>query len=339
MNNFNHLYKKIINDKTLIQVKDFYDSSKEVEVTINCTTYNHAKYIARCLDSMLMQKVDFNVLINVHDDASTDGTIEILKEYKKKYPNIINLLLEDENQFSKDKSVILKRYIENFKGKYLATCEGDDYWNDPYKLKMQYELMENHPDCNFCVHKTRVVNLINNNEYFYPSFSLQSGIITKKKFIKTINKKYSFQTSSYFRRGVDYLNYSKNKPLFSNLMPNGDEASLLYFGSLGNTIYINKEMSVYNKFSESSWTLANKNVSKEKRIHHLEKMCEALLEFDKYSNYKYHRSVARRYYNLQYGIASMQNEVKSLFKQKEFRHYILFHRFWLYCYCVLKYIL
>lgn len=340
MNKINSLYKQIANNKTLKKVKDFYDPQKDIEVTINCTTYNHAKYIARCLDSMLMQRVNFNVLINVHDDASTDGTIDILKEYKKKYPHIINLLLEDENQYSKDKSVIAKRYVENFKGKYLAVCEGDDYWSDPYKLQIQHDLMENNPDCNLCVHKTKVVNLLNGSEYFYPSFSIKSGNISDKKFIKIINKKYSFQTSSYFRRGKDYLEYSKNRPLFANLMPNGDEANLLYFGSLGKTIYIDKEMSVYNKYTESSWTNSSMQYTREDKVKRGKRICESLLVFDEFTNHKYHSSVMRRYYGSLYTISKQENKAKETFiKNKKFRHYLLFNRFWLYCYCVLKYIL
>lgn len=337
MNKIDKTCIEIFNNYDLVPIKDFFEKNKPFTLTVNCITYNHKNYIRKCLDSILNQKVNFNVLINIHDDASTDGTKEILQEYKNKYPNIINLILETENQYKKDKTVIAQKLAANFKGKYLAVCEGDDYWDDVYKLATQFYFMEANPDCHFCVHKTKVINIKDNTKFFYPNYSLKSKILSSKKFIKFINEKYSFQTSSYFRRGDDYLNFVNNKPKFSELMPNGDEANLLYYGSLGNAIYINREMSVYNKFTESSWTNTSLKYSKEDRIKREKRICESLLAFDEFSNHKYHSSVMKRYYGLIYAISKQENNTKEIFiTNKKFRHYILLHRFWLYCYCVLN---
>ena len=101
----------------------------EIILSIHCLTYNHEKYIAEAIDSFLMQKTNFKFEILIHDDASTDRTVDIIKKYQQKYPEIIKPIFQTENQYSKGVNKI--NYKFNFirsKGKYIALCEGDDYW-------------------------------------------------------------------------------------------------------------------------------------------------------------------------------------------------------------------
>lgn len=116
-------------------------------VTIQCLTYNHEKYICRCLDGFVMQKTNFRFEAIVHDDASTDGTSKIVREYADKYPDIIKPIFETENQYSKSDGSLNRIMYEHTLGKYVALCEGDDYWTDPYKLQKQINYMESHPEC------------------------------------------------------------------------------------------------------------------------------------------------------------------------------------------------
>ena len=95
-------------------------------VSISCTTYNHEDYIADALESFLMQKIKFKYEILIHDDASTDRTAEIIKDYEKKYPEIIKPIYQTYNQYSKGIKVG-KFNRERAKGKYIAICEGDDF--------------------------------------------------------------------------------------------------------------------------------------------------------------------------------------------------------------------
>lgn len=118
-------------------------------VAIECLAYNHGSYIRQCLDGFVMQKTDFPFIAIVHDDASTDDTAKIIREYAQNYPDIIKPILETENQYSKkDGSLgrIIKKAIPE-DVKYIALCEGDDYWTDPYKLQKQINYMESHPEC------------------------------------------------------------------------------------------------------------------------------------------------------------------------------------------------
>lgn len=123
--------------------------SRKPLVSICCTTYNHARYLRQTLDSFLGQKCDFPFEILVHDDVSTDGTIDILKEYAQKYPEIVKPLFEEENQYSKGVPINETFNFPRAEGKYIALCEGDDYWCDETKLQRQIAYMESDPGCTF----------------------------------------------------------------------------------------------------------------------------------------------------------------------------------------------
>ncbi len=115
-------------------------------VSILCATYNQKDFIAQTIEGFLMQKVSFPIEIIIHDDASTDGTAEIVKDYAAKHPDIIKPILQTENQHSK-RNPIWKNFIyPAAKGKYYADCEGDDYWTDPNKLQRQVDFLESHLD-------------------------------------------------------------------------------------------------------------------------------------------------------------------------------------------------
>lgn len=122
-------------------------------VTIRCCTYNHEPFIRQCLDGFVMQKTNFRFEAIVHDDASTDGTVKIIREYARKYPDIIKPIYEIENQYSKDDGSVERIMDAHTHGKYVAICEGDDYWTDPYKLQKQVDFLESHSNHVMCSHR------------------------------------------------------------------------------------------------------------------------------------------------------------------------------------------
>ena len=126
--------------------------SKGIVVSVACITYNHAPYIRQCLEGFLMQKTNFPIEIIVHDDASTDGTDDIIREYALKYPELFKVILQEENQYSKGVDV-LSLVFERSAGKYIALCEGDDYWTDPLKLQKQVDFLEQNPLYVMCSHR------------------------------------------------------------------------------------------------------------------------------------------------------------------------------------------
>lgn len=120
--------------------------NQQVLVSIKCLAYNHEPYIRECLEGFVMQQTNFRFEAIVHDDASTDGTADIIREYAEKYPEIIKPIFETENQYSKHDGSLGRIMREACTGKYIAMCEGDDYWTDPYKLQKQVDFLEEHEE-------------------------------------------------------------------------------------------------------------------------------------------------------------------------------------------------
>lgn len=127
-------------------------------VSVCCITYNHAPFIRQSIEGMLMQKTTFPIEILIHDDCSTDGTTKIVEKYAAKYPDKIFPLYELENQYSKGVWVDGFNY-RRARGKYIAYCEGDDYWTDPLKLQKQVDFMEHHDAYSVCFTRCKHQNV------------------------------------------------------------------------------------------------------------------------------------------------------------------------------------
>lgn len=119
-------------------------------VSIITLAYNHEAYVSKCLDGFMMQKTTFPIEVLIHDDASNDKTASIIREYQNRFPEIIKPIFQEENQYRKGVFIGKQFLYPLVKGKYVALCEGDDYWTDPYKLQKQFDYMESHPDCSLC---------------------------------------------------------------------------------------------------------------------------------------------------------------------------------------------
>lgn len=116
--------------------------TEDIIVSIITLTYNHESYIRECLDGILMQQTSFKFELLIHDDASTDNTANIIREYEAKYPDIIKPIYQTENQYSKKVPIGCTYLYPRAQGKYIALCEGDDYWTDPLKLQKQVDFLE-----------------------------------------------------------------------------------------------------------------------------------------------------------------------------------------------------
>lgn len=148
-------------------------------VTIRCLTYNHEPYIRQCLEGFVMQRTTFRFEAVVHDDASTDGTASIIQEFAARYPDIIKPILETENQYSKKDGSLRRIMNAQMRGKYIAFCEGDDYWIDPLKLQKQVDFLEANPDYGLCYTDFNIVyqgqrktkyDVFKNYPKLYPKF-------------------------------------------------------------------------------------------------------------------------------------------------------------------------
>ncbi len=126
----------------------------KIMVSVMCTAFNHAEYIREALESMVKQQTGFAYEILVNDDVSSDATPEIIREYAAKYPEKIRPFFPEKNLYSQDIDVYYHSFFPNARGKYVAFCEGDDFWTEPMKLQLQVDFLEAHPEYSACVHNT-----------------------------------------------------------------------------------------------------------------------------------------------------------------------------------------
>lgn len=227
------------------------DKKNMIIVSVRCLVYNQKRYIKQCLDGIVMQKTSFPYEAIIHDDASTDGTAEIIKEYACKYPNIIKPILEKENQYSKHDGSIRKIMNQACKGKYIAYCEGDDYWTDPHKLQKQVDIMESDKDVMMVYTGFETVNkegqVIYRFDYDYNMKQSMSGFVLPFFLYRNV----AMTVSCMFRKEVFLCNYKKG--CNSSL----DYLSFLCAAALGKVAYINEKTCCYRKVS-SSLTNSNK---------------------------------------------------------------------------------
>ena len=257
--------------------------NEEIVVSVICNAYNHEEYIRDALDSFIMQKTNFKFEVLVHDDASTDRTADIIREYEKKYPDIIKPIYQTENQYSKGKGLVGKIQHARVKGKYIAICEGDDYWTDPHKLQKQFDAMEKHPEVDVCTHSSVTMDAKSGKILKYTRPSKKSGIISVEK---VINGGGGFvSTNSLFYRSE----INKNIPEFRKYL--GLDYTLQVHSSLrGGMLYLSDCMSAYRHMSNGSWTQRMKSDEK-KKIEHSKKVIRMLEILNEETQYRYSKII------------------------------------------------
>lgn len=266
--------------------------SNEIMVSISCLVYNHGKYLRQCLDGMVHQKTNFKYEILVHDDASTDDSAQIIREYEEKYPDLVKPIYQTENQFSRHASIQYKYQYPRAKGKYLALCEGDDYWCDEHKLQRQVEVMEANEDCVFSVHRVQAISesgeLLGHS---YPDYLVESGYIDGQWILQKLfeGAHLPFQTSSHMYR-AHFLTQLDPIPDFMLGVISGDLMRTLYFADLGTIHFIDETMSRYRVNSVGSWSSrTNQDIAYKTRW--LENCIELYRKFDVYTQGKYHEGI------------------------------------------------
>lgn len=252
--------------------------NKELLVSVCMITYNHEKFISEAIEGVLMQKTTFPIELIIGEDCSTDTTRSICIDYQKKYPEIIKLQLPETNKG------MMRNFIENMQaatGKYIALCEGDDYWTDPYKLQKQVDFLEANPEYSIIFHnahekiqatfQSKPFSIIEDREYSGGEIIINWIIPTASVLFKRhINIQFKYQKFLIFG----------DTPLFLKLLEYGK-----MYGS-------SDIMSVYRRHENGA--VFYKNEFK-KLIKHLKYLN---LEFDNKYSKSINYFIARRYFNL-----------------------------------------
>lgn len=263
---------------------------EQLLVSIQCLVYNHEPYLRQCLDGFVMQKTNFRFEAIVHDDVSTDGSAKIIREYAEKYPDIIKPIYETENQYSKRDGSLERIMYEACRGKYIAICEGDDYWTDSLKLQKQVDFMEKNPNYSMCfgdaiyydvdLGKDTKLNL----RYRKMNLSLASST-QDEVFYKIINSQCIIRTLCVLYRKDSLLKVEPNRHTFMM----GDVPLWLDLSQKGKIHYFNEIFGVYNLQGAS--VTHNMNTIKRFKLSMYEMRIYYLLKY----NYEIPKAIKLRY--------------------------------------------
>ena len=253
-------------------------TNNKVLVSICCGTYNHEKYIKEALDSFVNQKTNFKYEVIVVDDASTDGTAKIIKQYQKKYPDLIRAVFNKENQFSKGNRIFGKMFSLS-KGKYISYCDGDDYFIDSYKLQKQVDFMEENPEYGLVATNYKTYNDITGK---LKNITLISGDYSVSDLI--MGDGGLFATSSTFLRKSSVKKLEK----FYFMTPFEDYVSLLNLALTSKIYLLSDYTCVYRINATNSITTKVKSGDVvKKRLFLLNEAKKMYAAFNKCTNNKY----------------------------------------------------
>ena len=261
-----------------------------------------------------MQETDFKYEILIHDDASTDSSADIIREYEAKYPDIIKPIYQKENQYSKGVKISWKYQYPRAKGKYIAMCEGDDFWTDSFKLQKQFDILEKNPDCVFCSHYVRCVNEDGSyTKSLIPELNIKERL-NSNDWIKLLCEHTPFQTCSYFFRREVIERFFDNIPEFIQVASIGDLPLMLLLATEGNCVFLKKEMSCYRCGSVGSWSRTQRNREANKKS--FEGIIACKKSFDNYTNHKYSKWINESVALCEMQLHASMNKHRRCFQKK-----------------------
>ena len=298
---------------------------KTNSVHVICMTFNHVNYITDTMNSFCMQETSFPFVCTIIDDASTDGEQEVIKGYFLEHFDIENKYVRNEetddyvltfaqhkenkncyfavlclkyNHYSIGKNHQKYEYVKEWSDncKYIAFCEGDDYWTHPKKLQLQFDALEAHPNCTICFGRTE---RISKNGMQYGSFiphdvSRINNIVTLEDFCReqfTVGQ-WTFHTSSFFFTQKVLYNFNAQKSGPFKEFPYGDICVILSGLLAGNGIYIDIKMSNYRILSGGFNSNMKNNSLQAIKVE--EQLVKGMNDFDRYTNFKYHKHIENR---------------------------------------------
>ncbi len=290
----------------------------EIIVSICCITYNHEKYIAQAIESFLKQKTNFKYEIVIQDDASTDNTVKIIENYKEKYNNTIRTIYHKKNIYSKvGASGVLLEALKYCRGKYIAICEGDDYWCDESKIQLQVEYMMENPNCTFCFHNAKKLDEATNK---FSKFNYMNTKYKKKNHIYNAGELELYDcipTASYMLKG-DLID---NIPDWYSKCIVGDKPLQLIITSFGYAYEINKCMSVYriNTGNSAMDNIQKNNEDFEKADKYWKDIEWIIGKFNVFSDYKFDNYMLLSNLYIEKNILLYHKKYKEILKDKKYR--------------------
>ncbi len=318
----------------------------QLPVCIRCVTYNHASYIEDAMDGFVIQQTKFPFVCAIIDDASTDGEQDVIKKYLEANFNLddkesvrkedtkdyvltfaqhktnsncyfaIILLKYNHHSIKKSKVSYLEEWIDN--AKYVAYCEGDDYWINPQKLQKQVEVMDSHPECAISYCKIQMVNKYRDvleNKTIPLNGHIKAGIVTIEDYCKEefYNGHWCFHTSSYLLRG-EFARHTEERRLFFSQFPYGDMPIQLWCLIHGNGYYLDNTVGCYRTLSGGYNSYVSTHP--EFAISQGKRLMKALFFLDDYTSGNYHKYINRHILRTELNIKIKEGKKLSIYKPR-----------------------
>lgn len=257
-------------------------------ISICCITYNHGPFIRQCLDGFLIQETTFPVEILIHDDASTDDTAAVIREYAARYPRLFKPILQTENQYSKGVKPHVTFNLPRARGRYIAICEGDDFWSSPEKLARQVEVLEAHPEYVGCFHDVEVLYQDGSRA---PHAMLGPDARVEVSLENLLERNGIPTLSVMYRAGLQ-----ADLPPWYHQMPFGDWPMHILNAQHGRYRYLPALMATYRVHRQGAWS----GIGHAAQMRNTVKVLEAV---DRHLQHRHHGQIARRVARCHYEIA------------------------------------
>ena len=275
----------------------------DIKVSIHCLCYNLEDYIAEALESMLNQKTDFAYEILVHDDASSDRSVEIIRDYAGRYPDKIKLVLQTVNQFTQGVDIFRTHLYPLSKGKYIAICDGDDCWCCEDKLQLQYDFLETHPEC--------ILVACNSERIRTDGSKIENVVKTPGSRYLTmremINKDVSVPQTSSFMFRASYFQHDFPQWFYKTAYDNRFRLSM---ATLGKVYYIDKVMAKYRMMVKGSYSMAiRRDIARSRQLQ--QDAIEFFEHYNEFTDFQYAEYINKELARRKVAISIMNEEYRS----------------------------
>jgi len=271
----------------------------KLKVSIVTITYNHERYIAQAIESVMKQETEFDYELVIGEDCSGDNTRAIVESYHQRYPDMINLLPAKPNMGGYNNFV---QTLRACRGDYIAILDGDDYWTDPHKLQKQVDFLDSHPDCTLCFHN---VEEVYTDEDRPPRIFYRAGLSEILTIEDLLDKTYILPVSAMFRNGL----VADELPQPFRKLPLGDWPRFVLLAQQGQIGYINEVMGAYRQHAGGGFCLKKGNLDDLIRLRLAQ--LESYRVVNEYLDCRYDKIMRRRMADICYDLAKAYKQRKN----------------------------
>lgn len=282
--------------------------SDNVMISVLISAYNQEEFLEDAINGVISQETDYTYELLIIDDASQDSTPDIIRKYEKEYPQIIKGILRNKNQFQQGKISNIYPYL---KGKYLALCDGDDYWTDKKKLQKQVDFLETHEEYSMCMHNAIKLNYATGEKMLLNTFPKEGTYSQEEQIRAGLGTDFPASASYVYRTEL-----YKDIPDFFLEVRAMDYSVRQYYANCGKVYYFNEPMSVYRVWMPNSY-MKNARQDQLRYNNYTVEMIRFFEKFDHYTERRFHDILMEKIVSDYFGYCTSIDKEEGILKAKE----------------------